>query len=73
MTRNITLSADDSLIARARELAASRHQSLNQVFREWLERYVAEANAAENYRDLMDQLSNVEAGAHFDRDSMNER
>jgi hypothetical protein len=34
--KNITLSADEHLIERARLLARSQHKTLNAMFREWL-------------------------------------
>ncbi len=43
--KNITLSADDSLIARARQTARAQHKTLNQAFREWLEEYVRPSQA----------------------------
>jgi hypothetical protein len=35
--KNITLSAQDDLIEKARRIAANRNSSLNIMFREWLE------------------------------------
>lgn len=71
--RNITLSADDVLIEEARRRAARENTSLNELFREWLARYVAQPYAAEQYGALMDRLAHVNAGATFTRDEMNER
>ncbi len=73
MTRNITLSADDELIRRARDKAAREATTLNAVFRHWLERYVRSETAAQEYERLMAQLDHVEAGGTFDRDAMNAR
>jgi len=34
--RNVTLSAEDLLIERARQVAREQHKTLNEMFREWL-------------------------------------
>jgi hemerythrin len=73
MVKNITLSADEQLIRKAREKAAREERTLNQLFREWLARYVASDDAVENYRELMRQLAHVRADRTFTRDEMNER
>ncbi|MBW1881362.1 MAG: hypothetical protein JRJ84_23650, partial [Deltaproteobacteria bacterium] len=49
MARNITLSADEVLIERARARARQQQTSLNAVFRRWLESYAAEQGARESY------------------------
>jgi hypothetical protein len=41
--KNVTLSADESLIEQARLVARSQHKTLNAAFREWLEQYAAQA------------------------------
>ena len=72
--KNITLSADEALIRKAREAAQRRHSTLNHEFREWLQRYVAGAEAsATHYEQLMNKLAYVEAGKSFTRDEFNER
>ena len=71
--KNITLSADDHLIDRAREIAREQHKTLNDMFREWLAQVSGSSNAAGEYRELMDSLHYVDAGRHFSRDEMNER
>lgn len=71
--KNITLSADEDLIRKARERAMREKRSLNEAFREWLERYVARERAAEEYDELMKRLSYVRAGRKFTREEMNER
>ncbi|MCA9948053.1 MAG: hypothetical protein KDE48_00265 [Anaerolineales bacterium] len=73
MRKNITLSADEALIQQARWLAASEKTTLNQLFREWLTRYIAQANAPEEYEQLMEGLNHIQAGGHFSREEMNER
>ena len=71
--KNVTLSADEALIEQARTLAQSQHRTLNALFREWLEQYVAQSGSAREVDALMRRLSHVRAGGHFTRDEMNER
>ena len=71
--KNITLSAEDALIEQARLLAQSQHKTLNALFREWLEHYVAKSGSARDLDALMRRLSHVRAGRRFSRDEMNER
>lgn len=71
--RNVTLSAEESLIDQARRRASAEHTTLNALFREWLRRYVGQASAPSGYRDLMASLAHVRSGGPFDRDEMNER
>ena len=75
MLRNITLSADEQLIARAREKAGAAHTTLNVEFRKWLESYASAQDdaAVTKFRDVMQQLGDVDAGRNFTRDEMNER
>ena len=73
MLRNITLSADDLLIRKARNRAAEEHKSLNALFRDWIKRYVGSEGRSQGYRRLMKHLSHVKAGGKFTRDEMNER
>ena len=71
--RNITLSADEKLIERARLRALQGKTSLNVAFREWLARYAGPASAEDDYQRLMKQLAKVDAGRRFSRDEMNAR
>lgn len=73
MLKNITLSADEELIRRARAKAHSDHTTLNEAFRWWLARYVQSEQTVAEYTALMEQLSYAEAGRHFSRDELNER
>ncbi len=74
MTRNITLSAEDFIIRKAKEQAAKEHTSLNNLFRVWLKRYVQKNNdVASEYRQFMKQTSYSQSGRRFTRDEMNER
>ena len=73
--RNITLSAKEESIQRARKLAEQRHTTLNQMFRDWLDNLESKELRSQNYLHLMDSLeSEVQVGGHkFSRDEMNER
>jgi hypothetical protein len=71
--KNITLSAEDDLIRKAREKAIREKKSLNTVFREWLARYVRQDASAERYEELMKKLSYARSGGKFSREEMNER
>ena len=73
--RNITFNAEDSAIERAREVARSRHTTLNEAFREWLRGYGdgASPSKAEEFRALMKRLRYADAGRKFTREEMNER
>jgi hypothetical protein len=75
MLRNITLSADDQLIARARDKAGAAQTTLNVEFRKWLESYATAQDdaAVTKFRNVMQQLGGVDAGRSFTRDEMNER
>jgi len=71
--KNVTLSAEESLIERARLLAKQRRTTLNALFREWLEEFTARSAKVEEFDALMKRLKHVNAGRHFTRDEMNER
>ncbi len=73
MAKNITLSADDLLIKRAREKAQRENTSLNQLFRGWVKKYVNRDNIDNEYDNLMENMADVKAGRKFSRDEMNER
>ena len=73
MIKNITLSADEALIEQARRRAMAENTTLNELFRVWLARYVAQPAAADQYEALMARLSHVKAGGKFSREEMNER
>lgn len=72
--RNITLSADEGLIDRARELARSQKRTLNDAFREWLVQFTQQSGNAEEYDALMKRLrQTVRLHPPYTRDEMNER
>ena len=74
--RNITLSASDALIERAREKARAQGVSLNDEFRKWLAIYVQgedSQSAVARFRAVMQALPQVDAGRAFGRDELNAR
>ena len=71
--KNITLSADEKLIKKAREKAKQEHTTLNESFRNWLQRYIITDKNEIKYEELMDSLSYVKYGKKFSRDELNER
>lgn len=71
--KNVTLSAEDRLIQRAREVARGRSTTLNQLFREWLVELTGEKARKDRYDDLMRRLGHARSGGRFSRDEMNAR
>jgi hypothetical protein len=60
--RNITLSADEDLIERARLAARAQRKSLNDAFREWLLQFTAQSGDVQELDALLVQLRHVRAG-----------
>ncbi len=71
--KNITLSADEDLIERARLIAQAQRTTLNAAFRDWLEQFTSSAGDAQTFDALMLRLQHVNAGRRFTREEMNER
>jgi len=71
--KNITLSAEESLIEKARAVAQSQHKTLNAAFREWLQHYAAQAGGGAAIDALMRRLRHVRSDGPYTRDQMNER
>ena len=72
--KNVTLSADDELIERARRQAKAHHTTLNQAFREWLADYTRRESDEKAIDALYQRLSHVNLGGRkYTRDEMNER
>ncbi len=73
MLKNITLSADEQAIARAREEADKRGTTLNAEFRLWLSAFVQQEQAAQGYQQLMTRLGYARSGRVFTREELNDR
>ena len=70
---NVTFSADEDLIERAREVAKAERKTLNVAFREWLAAYAARKENVQQYRTLMERLKHIDSGGRYSRKEMNER
>ena len=73
MLKNITLSAEEKLIRKAREKARREHTTLNASFRQWLQQYVNKSTKTIDYFHFMKKLEYVKPGGKFSRDDLNER
>lgn len=72
--KNITLSADESLIEAARERARAEHTTLNEQFRRWLADYAHTRERMQRYNEVMEKLrGKLKVGRKFTREEMNER
>lgn len=72
--KNITLSADEQLIAAARERARSEQTTLNEQFRRWLADYAQAQPRLRQYEDLMaGLLGQLQAGRRLSREERNAR
>jgi len=75
--KNITLSAQEEAIEKARQIASANHSTLNQMFRQWLEtldkQQPGEVDAKEKLGALWQQTNYVRVGKKLTRDEMNER
>lgn len=75
LMKNVTFSADETLIAAARRKARASHRTLNDEFRVWLEEYVARDDQATRALALIDHVSQYASsgGRRFSREEMNAR
>lgn len=71
--KNVTLSADEDLIEKARAIARAQRKTLNTAFREWLVQFTSSEGDVRNYDALMKNLRHIRAGRQFTREEMNER
>jgi len=73
MLKNITLSADEKLIKKAREKAQREFTTLNASFRQWLKQYTSSTFKTKDYDLLMQSFKYVKIGKKLTRSEMNER
>lgn len=73
MLKNITLSAEEKLIRKARAKAIRERTTLNENFRRWLKQYVNTKHVSTDYDKLMNTFSYASPGNSFTREEMNER
>jgi hypothetical protein len=71
--KNVTFSAEEELIERARAKALRERKTLNTAFREWLERYAGPSQGGADFDHLMRSLSHVKFSRKFTREEMNSR
>ncbi len=70
--KNITLSADESLIEAAR--ARAEQTTLNEQFRRWLAAYAQTRGRMDRYEEVMKGLrGKLKVGRKLSREPMNER
>ncbi len=73
MLKNITFSAEEDLIKKARTKASLQNSTLNNAFRAWLQWFASSDTTDTDYRTFMKKLSYVKPGRTFSRDELNER
>jgi methylphosphotriester-DNA--protein-cysteine methyltransferase len=74
MVKNITFTADETLIDEAREAARAENSTLNEQFRLWLEQYARRQRAKTAMALLSELQGKIDTGGRkFTRDEMNER
>ncbi len=73
MLKNITLSAEEALIERARQRAEAEHTTLNAEFRRWLAQYAERPQNAADFQALMARFNYAQPGKTFSREELNER
>jgi hypothetical protein len=72
--KNITLSAEESLIVQARKTAADQNTTLNAAFREWLLQYSGRQHWLREYDELMERTRKyMKVDRKYTRDELNER
>lgn len=73
MLKNITLSAEEELIEKARDKARREKTTLNATFRQWLRQYVNRTAKPADDHAFMDSIRYAKPGRKFTRDELNER
>lgn len=73
LVKNITLSAEESLIEEARAVARANHTTLNAAFRDWLHDFTARRDEVAEFDALMGRLNYFKLDRKYSRDEMNER
>jgi hypothetical protein len=72
--KNITLSAEESVIEAARERARAEQTTLNEQFRRWLAGYAQTQNRLDRYEAVMLGIrGKLKVGGKLSREAMNER
>jgi len=72
--KKITFSADEEVIAKARETAAADGKTLNEIFREWLAHYAGREERRKAIEAFFETNADLNLGGRkFTREEMNER
>lgn len=71
--KNVTLSASEAILEKARDCARQRKTTLNAMFREWLAELARLRESEERLRELDLKLGYARAGRKFSREEMNAR
>ena len=75
--KNITFSAQEESIEKARKVAFLQHRTLNELFREWLDGIDESTNGNDNntkiFANLWEQTNYLRVGKKVSREEMNER
>ena len=72
--KNITLSAEESLIEAGRTRARAENTTLNEAFRRWLAGYALTDQRLANYESVMGDIrGQLKVGQKLSREAMNER
>ena len=72
--KNITLSAEESLIVQARKAAADQNTTLNAAFREWLQQYSGRQRWLREYDELMERTRKyMKVDRKYTREELNGR
>lgn len=74
--KNITLSAKEESIEKARQVAHSQNRTLNEMFREWLSDIGRQSNdtaITDKLQALWGETNYLEVGKKLSRDELHER
>lgn len=74
--KNITFSAREEIIEQARKIAAQKHITLNEMFREWLDdinHQAKDEDISSKLETLWKRTNYLRVGKKLSRDEMNER
>jgi hypothetical protein len=71
--KNVTLSANEDVIRKAKNKAQNNNTTLNSLFRKWLDDYTRDRNLALELERFLIKTEYAEAGRGFTRDEFNER
>ncbi len=71
--KNVTLSANEDVIRKAKNKAQQNNTTLNSLFRKWLDDYTRDKNIVLELDRFLSKTEYVEAGRSFTRDEFNQR